>query len=160
MDSNPISENPGAAPPRIPHKDEMFLSGAGRRMYRDMWVLGSAGVAVCWFWLGARWAAGFAAGAVLSALNFHWLCSAVSSIAEKLPGQGDGTADLRRARAPGPLGSAFRIMLRYALIGVVGYVIFMSSFVNLNAFFAGLFLFLGAVLIEAAYEIYCGLRSA
>ena len=53
-----------------------------------------------------------------------------------------------------------RVMLRYALIGVIGYVIFKSSFVSLSAFFIGLFLFLGAILIEMAYEVYSGFRGA
>ena len=52
-----------------------------------------------------------------------------------------------------------RFVLRYALIGLVGYAIFKSSFVSLGAFFLGLFLFIAAILAEVAYEIYRALRG-
>ena len=127
-------------------------------MYRDMWILGISGMAVCWLTHGWRWAGGFLAGSILSAFNFHSLHRVVASLADSF------FAGRRRFRqpfhAPGAAGSAFRIMLRYALIAAAGYAIFKSSFVSLSAFFIGLFLFLGAVLVEAAYELYCGLRSA
>ena len=140
-------------------EDESFLAGAGRRMYRGMWVLGAAGVVVCWLWHGWRWAGGFAAGAALSGLNFHWLHSAVRSVSEAFTAPRSGDMERSRPHAPGAAGSAIRIVLRYALIAIAGYAIFVSSFFSLEAFFIGLFLFLGAVMVEAGYEVYCGFRS-
>lgn len=127
-------------------------------MYRFLLVLGVSGAAVCWLWRGWRWAAGFAVGSALSALNFHWMYRAIDSITRPfLPHSG------REHDAPvrphGAFGSAFRIMLRYALIAGVGYAIFVSSFISLEAFFAGLFLFVGAVLVEVFYELWYGLSS-
>jgi hypothetical protein len=52
-----------------------------------------------------------------------------------------------------------RFVLRYALIGVAGYAIFRSSTLSLEAFFAGLFIAIGAILAEAAYQIYRGFRD-
>lgn len=129
-------------------------------MYRDMWVLAILGTGACWLWHGWRWAAGFAVGAAISALNFHWLHRAVASVTNMLQSEQAKAPQTRRPEAQGPVGSAFRIALRYALIGIAAYAIFKSSLVSLDAFFIGLFLFLGAVLVEAAYEIYCGFRSA
>jgi len=62
-------------------------------------------------------------------------------------------------RPHGAVASAFRIMLRYALIGAAGYAIFVSSLISLEAFFAGLFLFVGAVLLEVCYELWRGLSG-
>ena len=127
-------------------------------MMRAMTVVGVAGIALGWLARGWRWAAGFAIGAVLSAVNFRALKKAVAAIstlaAERtaLPGEGPP------APPPSGAGVAFRLILRYALIGAVGYAIFKSSFVSLGAFFLGLFLFLAAIFVEAAYEIYCNVR--
>jgi ATP synthase I subunit len=159
MASEPMPDNDRSETGPIPKEDQDFLAGAGRRMYRGMWVLGVAGVTVCWLSEGWRWAAGFAIGAALSALNFHWLHTVVASLSELLSAQ-RGEAPRARRGAPGAAGSALRIVLRYALIAAAGYAIFVSSLVSLEAFFIGLFLFVGAVLVEAAYEIYCGFRSA
>lgn len=160
MRSEPEHENDRYESSPLPAEDEAFLAGSGRRMYRDMWVLAIVGVAACWLWRGWRWAGGFGAGAALSALNFHWLHRAVASVTNMFQTDPTKAPQSHKPAAPGPVGSAFRIALRYALIGVAAYAIFKSSFVSLDAFFIGLFLFLGAVLVEAVYEIYCGFRSA
>ncbi|MBI2817851.1 MAG: ATP synthase subunit I [Acidobacteria bacterium] len=142
----------------LPPDQEKFLSGSGRRMYRFMLVLGVTGTAVCWVWYGWRWAAGFAVGSALSALNFHWMYRAIDSITRSFLPQGRDENN-SPVRPPGAAGSALRIMLRYALIGAAGYAIFVSSFISLEAFFAGLFLFVGAVLVEVCYELWRGLSS-
>ena len=159
MPSQPMPDPDHSEPVPLPPDQEAFLAGSGRRLYRDMWVLGAVGVVACWLWHGWKWAGGFAAGAALSALNFHWMHSAVASLSDLFSTPGGKTPADRRP-GPGPTGSAIRIMLRYALIAGAGYAIFVSSFVSLDAFLIGLFLFLGAVLVEAAYELYCGSRSA
>jgi hypothetical protein len=142
-----------------PAQPEPLFERFGIRVYRAMWVLGALGLPLFWYWKGWRWGAGFAIGATLSALNFHWLHSAVDTIGHSLLAATNDNVPPER-NSPSAMGSAFRILLRYALMGGAAYAIFISSLVSLTAFFIGLFLFLGAVLVEAAYELWIGLRSA
>jgi len=73
-------------------------------------------------------------------------------------------ADSSASQPPPPRGRgagvAARFVLRYALIGLAGYAIFVSSLVSLGAFFLGLFLFIAAILAEVAYQIYGAFRRA
>ena len=136
-----------------------LLSGAERRLNLATWVLGIAGIAICWLWYGTRGAGGFAAGAILSAVNFRWLKGAANAVSALAVGGTESTPE-QAAGHPQPAGLVIRLLLRYALIGVAGYAIFKSSFFSLGAFFAGLFLFLGAILVEVAYEICRSLNNA
>ncbi|OFW21741.1 MAG: hypothetical protein A3H27_00910 [Acidobacteria bacterium RIFCSPLOWO2_02_FULL_59_13] len=138
----------------IPEPEKRLLAGAEQRINRGMCALGILGVLACWLLRDWKWGAGFAVGATLSAINFHWLKAAVSGIADVATNPGDRQRSARASR------SIFRFVLRYALIVVAAYVIFKSSFISLGAFFIGLFVFLGAILIEVAYEIYLGLRHS
>ena len=160
MEDQPAPESGSPEFSPIPAEQEKFLTGAGRRMNRSMCFLGAAGVVIGWFWEGSRWAGGFAGGALLSALNFHWLTSAVATISEQVHAPDAEPPNRKAANRRRSTGIAVRLMLRYALIGIAGYAIFKSSLVSLNAFLLGLFLFLGAILIEIAYEIYFAFRGA
>jgi hypothetical protein len=126
-----------------------------------MWVLGGLGTGACWLWRGPGWGAGFAVGAFLSALNFHWMKTAVTALADLAASPpiepADAGAPRRQVRSG---GIVIRFMLRYALIGVAGYAIFKSSFISLGAFFLGLFLFVAAISAEMGYQIYRGFRSS
>jgi hypothetical protein len=51
-------------------------------------------------------------------------------------------------------------MLRYALLGLSGYVIFLSSLVSLGAFLAGLFVLVGGLMVEAGYEVIYEFKSS
>ena len=168
----------------ISDHEKKLLSGAERRMSRGMWVLGSGAVALCWLWRGWRWGAGFAVGAILSGLNFHWLKSAAITLADLAAAKGDGELEIEnrehaeypiqareadgttrravenRSRSRKPIRMAIRLALRYVLIGVAAYVIFKSSLISLRAFFLGLFLFLAAVLAEIIYEVYYAFRNS
>ena len=143
----------------IPAAEERLLSGADRRMATTMWIVGIAAMPLCWLWQGWRGAGGFAIGAVLSAVNFRWMKGAVSSLAT-LASQTASALGEPPPRPAGSAGMAIRIVLRYALIGAGAYVIFKSSIVSLGAFFAGLFLYLAAILVEVAYEIFYSIRNA
>ena len=147
-----MEESPQGELSEIPEPEKRLLAGAEQRISRGMWVLGVMGLLLCWLWYDWRWGAGFAIGAVLSALNFQWMKRAVWSLSEVAI----APDDKKRAARAG--GSVIRFVLRYALIGAAAYVIFKSSFVSLGAFFLGLFLFVGAILVEVAYEIYLGFR--
>jgi hypothetical protein len=179
-----VSEETTLQPGSIPASEAELLAGTERRIARAMWVLGVAGTVACAIWGGFEWGAGFAAGAALSALNFRWMKAAVTALADAASGQLTRPADPqpRGDDGPGslPLGEplltdeaapqryaqpgrgtavAARFVLRYALIGFVGYAIFISSIVSLAAFFLGLFLFIAAILAEVAHQIYGAFRS-
>ncbi len=141
-------------PREIPTSEQRLLAGAERRIMIAMAIAGVSGFIGCWLWGGMRTAGGYAVGAALSALNLRGFISAANTLsALATAGQSD-----RRVRRPVRL--AIRLLLRYALIAGAGYVIFKGSFFSLGAFFVGLFLFLGAILGEVAYEIYFACRCA
>ena len=135
----------------IPAPEAELLAGTERRIHRAMVALGAAGTIVCLLWRGWDWGAGFAIGAVLSALNFRWMAAATHALADAASSP---TAPTRPRR-----GVVARFVLRYALIGLAGYAIFKSSFISLEAFFLGLFLFIAAILAEICYQVYCAFRS-
>lgn len=149
----PDNDQPSSS--ELAPEEKVHLAGAERRIWRWVLVLGIAGVVVSWPLGGWRWAGGFAMGAALSALNFRWMKAAVSAVSElAIPPN-----PAAEKRSPQTAGVVLRGLLRYALIGVAGYVIFKSSFLSLGAFFLGLFLFLAAILVEVAYEIYFAFRK-
>jgi len=159
--------DPETTPPTSPAEswemsrdDRQFFYGAERRMMRAMGVAAIAGIAIGWPAWGWRWAAGFAIGSILSAVNFRSMKKAVEAISHLAAERSAFPAEGPPAPPPSGAGVAIRLMLRYALIGAVGYAIFKSSFVSLRAFFLGLFLFLAAIFAEAAYELYCNFRHA
>ena len=141
------------ASPEIPPAEQELLAGADRRIYRAMGLLGLGGAILCWLWRDWHWGAGFAVGAILSALNFHWMKTAVGLLTQTVDSGAPARLTLRSA------GILARFLFRYALIGAAGYVTFKSSFISLKAFFIGLFLFLAAILVEVACQIYYGFRK-
>jgi len=175
-----MADETGTESQPIPAAEAELLAGTERRINRAMWALGAAGTMLCWLWRGWDWGTGFAIGAVLSALNFRWMKTGVQALADaalapaasptakpvSLPGgAGPPTDEASDPTAPATVrprraqGVWIRFVLRYALIGLVGYAIFKSSFVSLGAFFLGLFLFIAAILAEIGYQIYCAFRS-
>ena len=144
---------------QIPAAEQALLAGAEHRIAKGIWVLGIVGIGVCWLWGGWSWSAGFMVGAALSALNFHWMKRAVGALADLASSQSVQEAAGEPPRQPETAPVVVRFVLRYALIGVAGYVIFKSSFISLGAFFAGLFLFLAAILAEVVYQVYYGFRK-
>jgi uncharacterized membrane protein len=88
---------------------------------------------------------GFALGATIAYLNFHWLKKVVAGLAELTIGSG----------TPAPSrGVVHRFLLRYFLMAMVAFVILTVSRESLYGLFAGLFLPVAAILCEAAYEAY------
>ena len=176
-----MAEETGTESQPVPAAELELLAGTEQRINKAMWVLGAAGTILCLLGGGWGWGAGFAAGAVLSALNFRWMKTGVQALADAaslsdashtaepagLPETAassaeeslDQTTSVAASRRPRSRSVGGRFVLRYALIGVVGYAIFRSSLVSLGAFFLGLFLFIAAILAEVAYEIYRALRG-
>ncbi len=147
--------------------EEQFTAAALRRIYLAMALLGVAGTVLVLLWKGWWFAAGFAAGAALSWLNFHWLKGAVDMLATLAGRTGAPTAPAPGAvgwrnagPTPRPPRVAARLVLRYALMGGLAYAIFRTSLVSLAAFLVGLFVFVAAVLAEMIYELAQGIPNA
>ena len=127
----------------------LFYSGALGRIRRSMLVLGPAAVAGVWLAVGWRIGIGLLIGCAIAYVNFHWLQSAVSALADRVTRTG-------QRGSSGGIVSQF--LLRYALIALAAYVIFRVSVASVYGLLAGLFLPVAAIFCEAMYEAYVAIR--
>jgi ATP synthase I chain len=141
-----LNENPIQSEEAV--RSERFYSGALDRIGKCMVVLAIALSAAAWVKFGIRPALGFVLGCVIAYLNFQWLKSGVSGIADRVTNTG---------KAQSGKGIVVRFLLRYLLLGIAAYVILTSFPASLKGLFAGLFLPVGAIACEAAYELYAGI---
>jgi hypothetical protein len=95
-----------------------------------------------WFY---RWAGGigFAFGAAVSYVNFHSLKRGVEGLTDRVANQ--------NSREKGGW-IIFRFVIRYGLVAVVAYAIFMSSVVAFRGFLWGLCVPVAALMAEAVWE--------
>ena len=93
--------------------------------------------------------AGFLLGGLIGIFNLVVLKRTVSAVGEVVV-EGRATRSVKR--------QMFKFFFRYVLLAAVLYVIFKSSAVSVYGLFMGLFLPVGAILIEAVYELYGALR--
>jgi len=126
----------------------VFYAGALDRIRWIMLALGFAITLVAWLRFGWQAGLGFLLGAVISYLNFQWLKSGVSGLADKVTNTG---------KQQSGKGIVARFLLRYALLGLGSYAILTSFPASLSGLFAGLFLPVGAIACEAVYESYVAL---
>jgi len=136
-------------PSALAAEDEKYYSSALSRIRTFMLVLAPLFCAAAWLKFGWRAAAGFLLGSIIAYLNFQWLKSGVSVLADKVTNTGK--------RQSGKATVA-RFLLRYALLGLAAYAILTSFPASLSGLFAGLFLPVGAIVCEAVYEVYIALR--
>jgi hypothetical protein len=127
---------------------ETFYSGALTRIPRFMIALALILSAAGWLRFGWRIALGFAAGCGIAYLNFHWLERVVSALADRAT---------QTAYKQSSSGIVFRFLVRYFLMAAAAYAIFSVSPASLYGLFAGLFLPVGGIACEAAYEVYVAL---
>jgi small-conductance mechanosensitive channel len=127
---------------------ESFYARALPRISRFMIGIAIVFSLVCWAWFGRRIALGFVGGCAIAYLNFHWLKRVVTALADRAT---------REDRPQSSSGIVTRFLLRYFLMGGAAYVIFSVSPASLYGLFAGLFLPVGAIACEAAYEAYIAL---
>ncbi len=130
--------------------DDQFYASALGRIRNFMLVLGPAFCAVGWTVFGWRAALGCLLGCVIAYLNFQWLKSGVSGLADRVTNTG---------KALSGKGIVARFLLRYLLLGAAAYAILTSFPASLRGLFAGLFLPVGAIVCEAGYEAYVALRG-
>jgi hypothetical protein len=122
-----------------------FYSRALERIQKIMLVLGTAALITAFIFFGWRIGMGFALGATIAYLNFHWLKKVVAGLAELTIGSGTPASSR---------GVVHRFILRYFLMAIVAFVILTVSRESLFGLFAGLFLPVAAILCETAYEAY------
>ena len=128
---------------------DRFYASALPRIRNFMLVLAPIISVATWFRFGFRAAAGFLLGCVIAYLNFQWLKSGVSRLADKVT---------NTSRPQSGKGIIARFLFRYVLLGLAAYVILTSFPASLRGLFAGLFLPVGAIACEAVYELYAALR--
>jgi hypothetical protein len=134
-----------ANPESQPAPADAFYSGALNRIRNSMIVLALALSAAAWWKYGRPAALGFLCGCVIAYLNFHWLKSGVSGLADRVTNTG---------KAQSGAGIVARFVLRYGLLGAAAYAILTSFPASLRGLLAGLFLPVGAIACEAVYELY------
>lgn len=139
--TDPSESNPG---PQDAVTDSLY-SGAVRRIRNSMIVLAVVFSAASWWKFGRAAAGGFLLGCVIAYLNFHWLKSGVSGLAGKVTNTGQ--------RQSGT-GIVAKFLLRYLLLAAAAYGILTSFPASLRGLFVGLFLPVGAIACEAAFELY------
>jgi hypothetical protein len=142
----PMSQSPDY--PMGRSADE-FYSGAYARIVRFMVALGIVAAAVLLVRFGVAVAAGFVVGCAIATVNFHWLKRVINALADR------ATATGKRQSSSGVV---LRFLLRYFLIALAAYAIFKISRNSLYGLLAGLFLPVGAILMEAGYELYAAFR--
>jgi hypothetical protein len=119
--------------------DDEFYIRAIRRILRFMGLLAAAGTIVALAWRGWKSGAGFALGSAIAWINFLWLKRLVES--------------LGASPAKGSSGKAVLLGSRYLLLAGVAYVILRFTSISLPAALTGLFVSLGAVLLEILFEL-------
>jgi hypothetical protein len=129
---------------------DTFYTAIYQRLVGIMVVLATAGTAAVWIKYRAVMALSFLAGSFIAILNFHWLRRTIEAMGPGLEDSG---------KPPSRSGVVARFLLRYVLIAAAAYVILKSTANNLYGLFAGLSLPVGAILIEALYEIYRARRT-
>ena len=133
----------------IPPQAESFYSGAYGRIVRFMLALGVVATVAVLARFGVIIAAGFVVGCAIAFVNFYWLKRMVSALADRATASGERQSSK---------GVVLRFLLRYFLIALGAYAIFKISRDGLYGLLAGLFLPVGAILMEAVYELYAALR--
>ena len=143
---NSMAQSPDHPIARSP---DDFYSGAYARIIRFMLALGIVAAIAVLVRFGLAVAAGFVVGSAIAVVNFHWLKRVVSALAGRAAASGE---------RPSSKGVVLRFLLRYFLIALGAYAIFKISRDGLYGLLAGLFLPVGAILMEAVYELYAALR--
>jgi hypothetical protein len=118
-----------------------------RRIARWTLVLGAAAGALTFALYTWRWGLGLFVGAVLAWVNFRWLKDAIDALIK---------LSIVRADVEKPRVSAWtwvRFFGRYALIGLIVYVIFVGLNIPVLSMLAGLCALGAATMAASVYEI-------
>jgi|ERR1700683_4517237 len=131
--------------------NEDALSRAVKRIEYLTLAVGVAGALYLTFTRNWRYGLGFAAGSVLSWLNYRWLRAGVLA-ATSVQATTSNEAPPPVRRAPFVL----KFAARFALLLLAVYVILTRSFLPASAVLAGLFCAVAAVLLQMVYLLARG----
>ena len=129
----------------VPAPASDLYSRALDRIRRFMLVLALLLTVVALWKFGFRPALGLVTGCAISYLNFHWLKSGVSGLADRATQTG---------KKQSGKGLILRFLLRSVLLAAAAYAIITSFPASLRGLFVGLFLPVAAIVCEAVYEAY------
>jgi len=118
-----------------------LFEGLDKRLDRSSLILTLIAMPVVFVTYSARASVSVGAGALLSYINFSWLKQAIDFMVAHV----SESAPVRRVLA--------RFVGRYALIALALYVTIRSSFLDLVFVFAGLLVYVAAILIECVSEV-------
>src|SRR5580765_4386570 len=122
----------------------------GRIVQNISWLtlaIGATGAAVAFALRRPDWSKGIVVGAILGWLNFRWLKRGVTAVLSGPTGQATPEKRGNVAR------SAILALFRYALIGVLAYVIFIYLQVPLGSLAMGLCALGAATIAASVWEI-------
>ena len=129
---------------------DSFYARAIPRMLRTMLVIGVLLLGPIYWFYGWMGAAGVAAGAAVSYINFRTLIRGVEALGDRIVN--------RQSKERG-WTIVLRFLVRYGLVGIVAYAIFKGSAVAFRGFLWGLCLPVAALMAEAGVEAYAAFRS-
>jgi ATP synthase I chain len=128
--------------------DEAFYAAAEHRIEWLILGIGAVATAGTAFMWGARAAAGLAAGAILSWVNYRWMKQGVDTLARLSTAQ----AGSRRAQVPASVYLKF--LGRYVLLIVAAYAILRAFRPPVASLLAGFFSVVAAVLVEMVGQLF------
>jgi len=140
--------------PETPAADlrlESFYARAIPRMLRVMLVVSVLLLAPAFWFYSWAGAIGFAAGAMVSYINFRELTRSVEGLAERIIDQHSQEKGRK---------IVLRFLMRYGLVAIVAYAIFKGSALAFRGFLWGLCLPVAAMMIEAWVEAYAAFRRS
>jgi hypothetical protein len=141
-------ENPGA--PAESPQAEAFYARAMPRMLRTMLIVSVLLPGPVFWFYGWAGAIGMAAGSAVSYINFRALARGVEGLTDRIVNQ--------QSKEKGRV-IVFRFLVRYGLVAIVAYVIFISSALAFRGFLWGLCLPVAAMMVEAGFETYVAFRK-
>ena len=118
-----------------------WIEGVDRRLDRSSLVLTLAAMPVAFFLHSMKAALSIGVGSMLSYINFHWLKQAVDFAVTHV----SESAPVKRVMV--------RFVGRYLLIALALYVTIRGSVLDLVFVFAGLLVYVAAILIECVSEV-------
>jgi hypothetical protein len=131
-------------------ESEAFYSRAIPRMLRIMLVVSVVLLLPVFWFYGLAGMIGWAAGTVVSYINFRTLISGVEALGDRIVN--------RQSKEKG-WAIVLRFLARYGLVAVVAYAIFKGSSVAFRGFLWGLCVPVAAMMAEAVVEAYVAFRS-
>lgn len=120
---------------------DTLFDGLDRRLNRSSLIVTLAGMMAAFALHSVKAALSIGAGAGLSYINFHWLKQAIDYVV------------LHGAEGNQGWRVMFRFVARYALIALFLYVTIRGSILSLLFVFAGLLVYVVAILIECVSQV-------